>query len=114
MSLKAFHLVFCAMVFALFIAFVLWCFEEYGATDRAVFLSSGILSIILGGLTPIYLRWILLKLRKIGFISALASFFWLHDTAHACPVCIGNPNHPMVTSANKGIVFLLIVTTKIG
>lgn len=40
-------------------------------------------------------------------LCAFATFLLLAPTAFACPVCWGNPDDPMVKSANNGIWVLL-------
>ncbi len=110
MSLKAFHLVFCIVVGAFLVGFGGWCIDQFQASGSLLILLTGLGSIVLGILTPLYLRWFLRKLAGVGFVVALLASPTL---AWACPVCLGNSNHPMVKSMNNGVVFLMVVTTMV-
>ena len=109
MSLKAFHIVFCTIVGAFLIGFGVWCVEEYQLTESTNFLAAGFVSIALGLMTPLYMKWFLKKLNGISYIVLLAGVFG-SQLLSACPVCISNANDPMVKSANNGVVFLAALT----
>jgi len=55
-----------------------------------------------------YFGWALRRYQKYSYLS-LAFLMWslLPGTAQACSVCLGNPNSPLVQSANAGVLFLM-------
>ena len=109
MSLKAFHFVFILASIALSVWFGVWCVQEYSFTESKLTAAMGIGSFLSTVGLSVYLVWFLRKLRNISFI-ALALLF-APEAAQACAICIGDPNSPLVKSANSAVLFLLVVVS---
>lgn len=115
MSLKAFHLFFIVASILLSAYFGGWCLQEYSdSQNRGIFLLS-IASFISTTFLVAYLGWFLKKSKGISFMSfalwVSISLLTIPQSGSACPVCIGNPNSPLVKSANAGVLFLLVVVS---
>lgn len=55
----------------------------------------------------VYLGWMLKKLRNLGFLTLFLVASMLPRITLACSVCYGDPNAPLVKSANAGVGFFL-------
>ncbi len=111
MSLKVFHLFFIvvSILFSAYLGF--WGLAENSDTPNTVIFGIAIGSFVASvGLTA-YLFWFLKKSKNIGYLTLFIAFglSLASSPANACPVCLGNPNHPMTKSANAGVWFLLVV-----
>ncbi len=111
MSLKAFHFFFIVASILLSSYLGGWCVQSYNDSQSTSFLLMGIGSFIAAAGLVTYLAWFLRKSKNISFLTLLVAvgLSFASETANACPVCLGDPNHPMVKSANLGVWFLLIV-----
>lgn len=111
MSLKAFHLFFIVISVLLSAYFGGWCLQEYQLTEVTGTLVMGIGALVaMVGLSG-YLGWFLKKSKGFSYfaLAALLANQILPSTAHACAVCLGNSDSPMVIGANNGVWFLMIV-----
>ncbi len=113
MSLKAFHVVFIVVSIALTAWVSSWGIRTYIETRESMPLMVALFSLVGGVALVFYMNWFLKKLKKIGFLSLAIPFFFFSDVVSACPVCMNNPNSPLVQSAAKGIWFLMAVISTV-
>ena len=103
MSLKSFHIFFILVASLFFGGFAVWCFRVAGGTAGQIMGTSSLVALV--GLAC-YLAWMLKKLKHLSYLmlplAVLAS-----ESATACAVCYGDPNSPLVQSANTAVFFML-------
>ena len=108
MGLKAFHLFFivASLLLSGFVGF--WGIREYLDSREILYAVLGVVGALGAIGLGLYLPRFLKKTKGIGYF-AFTTALWLASApeASACPVCIGDPNHPMTVSANAGVTFLL-------
>ena len=108
MSLKAFHLVFILASTLLSAGFGAWCFRGYTETESGTLLAMGIVAFSGTGALIVYIPCFLKKLKNVSFL-AWGAILLVPQDVWACATCFGNPDSPLVKSANAGIAFLMAV-----
>lgn len=107
MGLKGFHIFFIVASIALADFFAFWALQQFRATSERVFIIGVVFGIVASISLLIYLGWFFKKMKSQKvFLFALL----LPALSQACPVCIGNPDSPLVKSANLGTMVLLMIT----
>ncbi len=115
MSLKAFHVAFIFLCNLLALGFGAWCLRELGDTGDSMFGILGGLSLVAFVGLFVYGVWFVKKSRHLSYF-VWAGMMLVGTDAWACPVCLGNPNSPLVIGANNGVMFLMgvICTLLVG
>ncbi len=116
MSLKAFHLFFILISTLLAAGMGGWSLRQYGDLNETWLLVLGVGSFLVTGALLVYLPWFLKKYRQYSYLSVaglLALGLSYSSPAQACAVCVGDPNSPLVQSANNGIWFLIGVISTV-
>lgn len=103
MSLKTFHIFFILVASVFFGGFAVWCFQVAGGTTGQIMGTSSLVALV--GLVC-YLAWMLKKLKHLSYL-VLPLFLMASQTGKACAVCYGDPNSPLVQSANTAVFFML-------
>jgi hypothetical protein len=106
MSLKAFHLVFILACIALCTLLGIWGLLR---SNDGVTVGLGVGGVFAAAGLTVYLGWFVKKLRNVSYLSLSLALLMASQPAWACAVCFGDPNSPMVKSANTAILFLLAV-----
>lgn len=110
MGLKAFHVAFIILSNLLSVGLGVWCLRESADTGDDTLRILGFLSLIAFVGLFIYGVWFVKKWKSLSYfawIAVLGGLSFGGETAWACPVCLGNPNSPLVIGANAGVNFLL-------
>ena len=106
MSLKIFHIFFVVVCIGFSVFFGTWCLQSGNTAYYP--LAGGSFTATVGLL--IYLAWVVRKLKGFSFFAWVAAVgFFAASDAHACAVCLGNPDSMLVKAANEGVWFMLIV-----
>ena len=106
MSLKVFHIAFILISAVLCIWVGGWCLTRYMDTEMLGYMYGGAVSLFFSFALVVYLGWAVKKMQKFGYLS-LALVLLAPKSALACAVCYGDPNNPLVQSANTGVGFFL-------
>jgi hypothetical protein len=106
MSLKAFHLVFILASIALSTLVGFWGLLR---SNEGVSLLLGVIGVLSAAGLTVYLGWFVKKLRNLSYLGLSLALLMVSQPVWACAVCFGDPNSPMVKSANTAILFLLAV-----
>ncbi len=110
MGLKSFHVAFIFLSNLLSLGLGVWCLREAADTGDGTMQILGFLSLATFVGLFIYGIWFVKKWKSISYFAWTASIAGLAfsgESAWACPVCLGNPNSPLVIGANAGVNFLL-------
>ncbi len=108
MSLKAFHLVFIVASTLLSAGVGAWALREYTDLGELSMLAFSIGSFAATIGLCVYFAWVLKKLKNYSYLLIPVLIAELiPKSAWAFAVCMGNPDSPLVKSANTGVVFLL-------
>jgi hypothetical protein len=117
-SLKAFHIVFVTLSTLLCLVFGGWSLHRYATLGGGGLLATTLLSFVAAGVLIVYGLWFRRKItspeeenrRRRKFIrrvpAMLAVMLLADRAAHACSVCYGEADGPMIDGARSGVYMM--------